>query len=163
LFRFVDKRHNKLFDFFIRHGGVRLGKETKLLPRDIIDHSYNDNQYSMLKTLADIGADINFHTEGNSSNISNAIDGNNVKILELLIEKGAKADQYSHMGENVFEIAIRWSSGDCLRFLLHRYPKAANRKKLIHLMESKMKDHDFDYCRKNNPKFMECLKILQSE
>lgn len=165
LFYAVEKKQPHIFFFLLRNGGIALAKNKNyLLLYSVVENSKNDENYDMVKTLVDLGVDVNERRVTDMSSVYNAIKGKNPKILGLLLDHGIEFRQYTTWSGyeneelNPFEIAVDECSPECLKMLLQRYPQKADKKKLLQRVEYKIKDRPDIYER--NPKCRECRDIL---
>lgn len=151
--------------FMLRHGADSIVhyKGVGLL-HEVVRFSKDDKRYDIVKKLVDLGADANEEIgKFGTTNVYEAIHGDNAKILILLLENGAEFNQhkdYAGLPEEStpFKMAVNDCSVSCLRALIERYPNKVNKKELIKLLKSRMKNRE---SAASNPKCKECLEQLE--
>ncbi|MCD6066847.1 MAG: hypothetical protein K0S33_1673 [Bacteroidetes bacterium] len=169
IFHATGCRQKDLFFFMLRHGVKFRGYyyDNLTVLQDLIIHSKADTCYEQVKLLVDSGLSVNEQYDTELSALAYAIKGDNPKIMNLLLDKGAEWKQYTtwsgfrHDEPDPLEVCLDACATECLKILLERSPKKVNRKKLIKQLEYDIKEHP--QFAGSDPKCKECLEILKTK
>lgn len=80
------------------------------------NHERHDIIYSLIRKLIDRGVDINQQDERGNTVLHNAALSNNLKLLKLICECGAKINIQNNDKQTPFDIAIEWNRSEIVEY-----------------------------------------------